>query len=133
MNSGNHVMQIGDLGVWMYEYLGGIRTDPEKPGFKHILIRPYMPLGLNSVSASHKSMYGLIESRWRREGGRVTLDITVPPNTTATVWVPAADVSLVTENEAAARAARGVTFLRMEDGAAVFEVTSGRYSFSAGV
>lgn len=133
MNSGNHVMQIGDLGVWMYEYLGGIRTDPEKPGFKHILIRPYMPIGLNSVSASHKSMYGLIESRWRREGGRVTLEITIPANTTATVWVPAADVSLVTENEAVARAARGVTFLRMEDGAAVFEVTSGKYSFSAGV
>jgi alpha-L-rhamnosidase len=133
MNSGNHVMQIGDLGVWMYEYLGGIRTDPEKPGFKHILIRPYMPLGLNSVSASHKSMYGLMESRWRRDGGKVTLDITVPPNTTATVWVPAADVSLVTENEAAARAARGVTFLRMEGAVAVFEVTSGRYSFSAGV
>jgi len=133
MNSGNHVMQIGDLGVWMYEYLGGIRTDPEKPGFKHILIRPYMPSGLNFVSASHQSMYGLIESRWRREGGKVTLDIAVPPNTTATVWVPAADVSLVTENGAPARAARGVTFLRMEGDAAVFEVTSGRYSFSAGV
>ena len=41
MNSGNHVMQIGDLAVWMYEYLAGIRTDPEKPGFRHAIIHPY--------------------------------------------------------------------------------------------
>ncbi len=41
MNSGNHVMQIGDLAVWMYEYLAGIRSDPEAPGFRHAIIRPY--------------------------------------------------------------------------------------------
>ncbi len=41
MNSGNHVMLVGDLGIWLYEYLAGIRPDPEQPGFKHILIRPF--------------------------------------------------------------------------------------------
>ena len=54
MNSGNHVMQIGDLAVWMYEYLAGIRSDPEKPGFKHIIIHPYPAGDLTFVKASHQ-------------------------------------------------------------------------------
>ena len=62
MNSGNHVMQIGDLGVWMYEYLAGIRPDPDKPGFQHVIIRPYPVGDLTFVKASHQSMYGLIAS-----------------------------------------------------------------------
>jgi alpha-L-rhamnosidase len=132
MNSGNHVMQIGDLGVWMYEYLGGIRTDPDKPGFKHVLIRPYMAGDLKFVNASHKCMYGLIESRWKRDGGKVMLDVTIPVNTTATVWVPATNAAAVKESGVAAAKARGVKFVRMDQDAAVFEVTSGKYSFSAG-
>jgi alpha-L-rhamnosidase len=132
MNSGNHVMQIGDLGVWMYEYLGGIRTDPDKPGFKHILIRPYMAGDLKFVNVSHKSMYGLIESHWKRIGNKVTLDVAIPANTTATVWVPAANAASVKESGVAAAKARGVKFVRMDQDAAVFDVTSGKYSFSAG-
>ncbi len=129
MNSGNHVMQIGDLGLWMYEYLGGIRPDPDNPGFKHIRVRPYMVNGLTFVNASHKSMYGLISSRWRREGGTTTLDITIPANTSATVWFPAAKSSDVREGITAAEKARGIRFLRLEDGSVVFEVESGSYSF----
>jgi alpha-L-rhamnosidase len=88
MNSGNHVMQIGDLGVWLYEYLAGIRSDPANPGFKHILIRPYAIEALSFVKASHESMYGTIRAGWKREQGRFTLDVTIPPNTTATVTMP---------------------------------------------
>ncbi len=88
MNSGNHVMQIGDLNVWFYEYLAGIRPDPEKPGFKHILIRPYPVKGLTYVRASHESMYGRIATHWRTENGRFHLEVTIPPNTTATVYLP---------------------------------------------
>ena len=40
MNSGNHVMLVGDLGIWLYEYVAGIKPDPEQPGFKHIIMRP---------------------------------------------------------------------------------------------
>ena len=28
MNSGNHVMLVGDLGIWLYENLAGIKPDP---------------------------------------------------------------------------------------------------------
>jgi alpha-L-rhamnosidase len=88
MNSGNHVMQVGDLGVWLYEYLAGIRSDPASPGFKHILIRPYPVGALTFVKASHESMYGRISSSWRREQSRFTLDVTIPPNNTATITMP---------------------------------------------
>ena len=132
MNSGNHVMQIGDLAVWMYEYLAGIRSDPDQPGFRHAIIRPYPAGDLTFVKASHHGPYGMIASSWRRDQKAFTLDVTVPPNSTATVWVPAKDAAAVTESGKPAAKAAGVKFLRAEDGAAVFEVESGSYSFQAG-
>jgi alpha-L-rhamnosidase len=131
MNSGNHVMQIGDLAVWMYEYLGGIRSDPERPGFRHILIHPYPAGDLSFVEGSHLSPYGKIATSWKRSGGTLSLDVTIPPNTTATVWLPAKDAGSVTESGIAAAHAKGVKFVREENGAALFEVESGMYRFEA--
>lgn len=132
MNSGNHVMQIGDLAVWMYEYLAGIRSDPEQPGFRHVILHPYPAGDLTFVKASHDGPYGRIASSWKRDPKGFTLDVTVPPNSAATVWVPTKDASAVMESGKPAAKAAGVKFLRAEDGAAVFEVQSGSYSFRAG-
>jgi alpha-L-rhamnosidase len=131
MNSGNHVMQIGDLAVWMYEYLGGIRADAAKPGFQHAIIRPYTAGDLTWVKASHKSMYGVLGTSWKRDGGRFSLDVTVPPNTTATVWIPVRDAGAVTESGKPAQKAPGVRFLRTEGDSSLFEVGSGTYQFGA--
>ena len=131
MNSGNHVMQIGDLNVWLYEYLGGIRADPEAPGFRRTIVRPYPVAGLQFVRASHRSLYGLVATDWRRENGALLLDVTVPPNTTATVYVPAPPDAAITESGRPAEKATGVKLVRRDKGAAVFEVGSGAYSFRA--
>jgi alpha-L-rhamnosidase len=133
MNSGNHVMQIGDLAVWMYEYLAGIRTDPEKPGFRHSIIRPYPAGDLTFVTGTHNTMYGTLSSSWKREEGQFTLDVTVPVNTTATVWVPAKDVSAVMESGKKAAEMKSVKYIRSEAGNAVFQVESGTYNFRSGV
>ena len=54
MNSGNHLMLVGDLITWFYENLAGSRPDPAQPGFKHIIMHP-TPVGdLTYVKASHK-------------------------------------------------------------------------------
>lgn len=118
MNSGNHVMQIGDLGLWMYEYLAGIRTDPEKPGFRHIIVKPYAVPALTHVKASHRSPYGAIASEWRREGGKLTMTVTIPPNTTATIHVPGKKVT-----------SPAVKASAIEASSTRFEVGSGTYTF----
>ena len=76
-------------------------------------------------------MYGRIATDWTREGDSLTLNVTIPPNTTALVRVPAADAKTVTESGRPAAQATGVKFLRSENGAAVYEVGSGTYAFKA--
>ena len=73
MNSGNHVMLVGDLVIWLYENLAGIKPDPEQPGFKHIIMRPEPVGDLKFVKATHRSPYGLIASEWRRDGAEFRL------------------------------------------------------------
>lgn len=83
----NHIM-FGDISAWFYQTLGGIRVDPDKPGFKHIIFRPY-PLGdLKWVEAEHESIYGTVKSSWKKSGDSFRLEVTVPVNCTATVSVP---------------------------------------------
>lgn len=89
MNSCNHVMLLGDLLIWCYEYLGGIRPDPENPGFKHIIYSPdYSVDALAGVEASHPSPYGLISAKWERTDGVYTISVTIPHNTTAEIHLP---------------------------------------------
>jgi alpha-L-rhamnosidase len=129
MNSGNHVMLVGDLVTWLHECLAGIMPDPARPGFKHIIMKP-RPVGdLKFVEATHRSPYGLIVSHWNRAGDTFDWQVRVPPNTTATLHVPARDAAGVTESGQPADRAEGVRFLKMENGAAVYEVASGTYRF----
>ena len=89
MNSGNHVMLLGDLIIWYYEYLGGIR--PLASGYSKILLKPYPIKGLDHVDCSYQSVSGLIKSCWRRNGDRFEWDILIPANTTAEVYLPTKD------------------------------------------
>ena len=131
MNSGNHLMLVGDLVTWFYQNLAGIRTDRDHPAFKHIIMQP-TPVGdLSYVKASYDSSYGKIVSDWKVAEGRFVWNLTVPPNTTATVYVPAQDPAAVTESAKPAGEARGVKFLRNEAGAAVYEIGSGSYRFES--
>jgi alpha-L-rhamnosidase len=131
MNSGNHVMLVGDLGIWLYENVAGIKSDPEQPGFKHIVMRPEPVGDLQFVKASHRSPYGLIASDWQKKDGVFRWSITVPANTTATVYVPAKSAESVTENGKPAVQADGVKLVRMENGRAVLSVGSGNYCFES--
>jgi alpha-L-rhamnosidase len=131
MNSGNHVMLIGDLNIWMHEYVAGIRPDPSGPGFKKIIIHPTPAGDLTWAQARFQSPRGEIRSVWTREGARLTMSLAIPANTTATVYVPAAAASTVRESGHTIDRAEGVRFLRMEDGCAVFAVESGAYQFAS--
>jgi alpha-L-rhamnosidase len=131
MNSHNHVMMVGDLIIWLYEDLAGIRTDPERRGFKKIQIKP-LPVGdLTWVKASYESLHGRIATHWKRENGRFSLEVTIPANTTAEVYVPAKDPSVVTESGIPIAKAKAVKFLRMQDTAGVYAIGSGTYRFES--
>ena len=89
MNSGNHVMLLGDLILWEYEYLGGIRA--LEPGYSMIQLKPYPIEGLGFVNCAYESVSGRIESNWKREGNHFEWDFVIPANTTAEVCLPTAN------------------------------------------
>jgi len=79
-----------NIGSWFIQGLAGIRPDPQKPGFQHAIIKPAFIEELSYVNGSHDSVYGRIESSWKREGDAIVMTVTIPPNSTATIYVPAA-------------------------------------------
>jgi alpha-L-rhamnosidase len=130
MNSFNHYA-LGSCGQWLFDTAAGIGLDPERPGFRHIIIHPRAGGGLTSARASLDSIRGLIVSSWAVKEGTFALDVTIPANTTATVYVPAANAAAVRESGKPAAKALGVKFLRLEGGCAVLAVGSGVYHFAA--
>ncbi len=130
MNSFNHY-SLGSCGEWLYDAVAGIDIDPANPGYKHTLIHPHVDGPLTTVTAHHDSLYGRIESHWTRANGTLTMNVTIPPNTTGTVYVPAATAESVLEGNKPASQAQGVKFLRVENGEAVYAVESGSYVFKA--
>jgi len=126
MNSFAHY-SFGAVYQWMVENIGGIQSDG--PAFKHIVIAPQPDDRLDFADTTYDSIHGPIETHWKRAGQFLRLKVTIPANTTATVVIPAADVSSVYESGRRATKAQGVKFLHMNFNAAVFEVASGTYSF----
>ena len=129
--SQNHHM-FGAIVQWLYEDLAGMR--PLAPGYRRVEFRPEVPAaGLDSVAASYESVRGTVATRWRRTADGLELDVTVPPNATGEVHVPAAGAARVTEGgsgrELPAARAPSVRLLRAEPGRVVYEVGSGRYRF----
>ncbi len=131
MNSRNHLMLVGDLVIWFYENLAGIRTDPADPGFKHVIIQPTLVGDLRFVRASHDSPHGKIGVAWERSDNQLALNVSIPANVTATIYVPTTDRKLVREGGRAVTRAFGMRFSRMENGAAVYDVGSGSYAFTS--
>jgi alpha-L-rhamnosidase len=128
--SRNHIM-YGDISAWFYKALAGINLDPAAPAFKHIIMKPNLVGGLTSAKASYDSVRGRIASDWSVTEGRFGLTVTIPANTTATIFVPVANRAEVREGGKPTPEAAGVKFLRVEDGRTLFEVGSGTYHFTA--
>ncbi len=96
MNSFNHYA-YGAVGDWLYQVVAGIELDVNKPGYKHILLKPQPVAGgpFTNAKASIDTWHGKIESGWELDGNKLTYRITVPPNTTAKVIVPGTNVKVV--------------------------------------
>ena len=89
MNSGNHVMLLGDLLTWCYQYLAGIRQTAESTAYKHIVLRPSFAIeDCFSIDASYETPYGTVKSQWHKTLERLHWEVEIPANTTAEVWLP---------------------------------------------
>ncbi len=87
MNSFCHYA-IGAVGEWIYRVVGGLNPDESAPGWKHFHVRPVPGGGLTFARTTYQSIRGTIQSQWRIENDNFVLDVTVPPNTTATIQLP---------------------------------------------
>jgi len=87
MNSFNHYA-YGAIGDWMYGVIAGINTDETAPGFRKMIIAPHPGGKLKNAEAELETQYGKVKSAWSVDSGKITIDITVPPNTTAQIVLP---------------------------------------------
>ena len=128
--SHNHPM-FGSVSEWFYKWVAGIQTDSSAIGFDRITIRPQIISDVTWVRAHYNSVHGKIISEWERDENSFNLNITIPVNSTATVYLPAEDVTLIKEGGADISGVKDIEFLKMENGNAVFTVGSGYYSFQS--
>lgn len=113
-------------GAWYIDGVAGIRRDPDVPGFRKFMIRipKLTETQISAAKASFHSPAGLIESSWKRKDGKTELNVTVPPNCTATVWFPDDNGKIAHVD------ARHVKETGRKNGYILFEIPAGKYRFS---
>jgi alpha-L-rhamnosidase len=129
MNSFNHYA-YGAIGDWLYRVVAGIDTYESDPGYKKIRIKPHMGGGLTNVDASLQTYYGLVRSHWSLNGKQVQLEVEVPANTTATIYLPYTGTKNKVDGEDIGPDSP-VKVTGIEKNYIVMEVGSGKYSFTA--
>jgi alpha-L-rhamnosidase len=130
MNSFNHY-SIGAVGEWIYRTILGINLDENEPGFKHIIIAPKPGGWINSCRGYYNSIYGKIEVAWRLLGKDFSLDIKIPVNTYATVFIPASEVNSVKEHGQSLSESESVVFENFENKIITVRVMAGEYNFQS--
>lgn len=130
ISSNNHLM-LGHLMEWFYASLAGISQEENSVGYKAIVIKPEIVGDILWVNGSFQSVRGIISSDWKCSNGAFSLNISIPANTSAMVYVPAKNTDQVKENGKPTALSEGVKFVRMENGRAVYQVASGKYNFVA--
>jgi len=101
----NHIM-FGEIGAWYYKGIGGIKPDPQSPGFKNVLLTPNFVDKLDHFEAEHTGPYGKIVSAWKRKGDAVEYSVVIPANSTGTIIFPAGKT--ITANGKAVNAVNGL-------------------------
>jgi alpha-L-rhamnosidase len=128
MNSFNHY-SYGAIGDWMYRKMVGLDTYEDGPGYKHIKIKPHIGGGFTYASASLQTYYGKLSNSWKIENGKIEMDVIIPANTKATIFLPSANASSITEGGKPLSALKEVSVKGNEDGYVVVNVGSGEYHF----
>ena len=128
MNSFNHYA-YGAIGDWMYRDITGL--DAETAGYKEIRIQPRPGGSFAKASADLQTLYGLAASRWERNEKNLSLEVEIPANTTATIYMPAADAAAISEGGKPLASLPDIRVTGKANGAVILQVGSGKYRFVA--
>ena len=129
MNSFNHYA-YGAIGDWMYRAIAGINTEESGPGYKHIQIKPQIGGDLTFARAELQTYYGKISSHWKAENGKMQLDVAIPANTKATIYLPAPAVASVQESNQDLASVKSLKSVSSESKDVAVEAGSGIYHFT---
>ena len=121
---------LGHLMEWFYSGLGGIKSPENATAFKNIIIRPEVVGNITFADVNYLSPYGEIKNSWKKTGTAFTMNIHIPVNTNATIYLPAVKGNTITENGKPLMNRSDIKFIKFKDGKAVIEVGSGDYSFT---
>ena len=120
------------ISEYFYKYLAGIRMSTADSGLPCVTIKPQVVGDLKWARASYRSMYGMITNEWRLVGKHnFEMNIELPANVEIEVWVPATSSDNVKESGKKIDGSRNVSFIRMDNGYAVYKVGSGNYTFTS--
>ena len=130
MNSYNHY-SYGAIGDWMYRKMVGLDTYEDGAGYKHIKIQPHIGGGFTTAAASLQTYYGKLSNSWKVEAGKILMEVEIPANTTATVYIPAANANAITESGNPLSSLSDIKIAGSEDGYVALQLGSGIYHFEA--
>ncbi|MEO7211778.1 alpha-L-rhamnosidase C-terminal domain-containing protein [Mucilaginibacter sp.] len=114
----------------VFNDLIGIRPDESGPGFKRFVIKPALLNDLQWVKGAYTSISGDINCEWRRSGTNISIAVTVPPNTVATIYLPAKDERKIAEGGKAIADAEGISKVENSAGEFAYKLKSGKYLFT---
>jgi alpha-L-rhamnosidase len=130
MTSFNH-FAFGAVGEWIYKVILGISPDENLPGYKHILIKPQPGGTLTWVKGHYDSIRGRIEVHWKLEADAFILEVSIPANTSATIYVPATNVETITESGKELKMSEEIQLVKYENNIVQIEIKSGKYLFKS--
>jgi alpha-L-rhamnosidase len=130
MNSYNHYA-YGAIGDWMYRVMVGLDTYEDGVGYQRIRIKPHIGGGFTHASASLNTNYGKLSNSWKIQNSTISMEVEIPANATAVVYIPATGGDAVTEGGKALSLNKELKILSPETGYVVAQVGSGKYQFSS--
>jgi alpha-L-rhamnosidase len=128
MNSFNHYA-YGAIGDWIYRVITGIDTYEEAPGYKKIMIKPHPGGNLTYANADYETMYGKVSSHWKKENGHLIMDVEIPANTSAKIYIPSRSEAIM-ESGKSLSTVKELKMIGKETNYILVEVGSGKYHFT---
>lgn len=126
MNSFNHYA-YGAIGDWLYRVAAGLQE--ATPGYREIVVKPHLGGGFTHIEAELMTPYGKAVSAWKIENGQLLMNVTIPANSKATIYIPAKSADHIMESGKVLSAIKEITVTGKEEGYVVVNLGSGDYAF----